>query len=338
MSPTTLFAAIVAVSILFSVGYVAVQAMRSGQPAPITPPGPTSTATDSGPSASPSQLSDLPRQIVFQNVDRDSGYARVATVSAANPGEQRSVTGLTCERVHFAGGRGLCLVPEHGLVTSYYAVVFDASYQPIHRVPLSGAPTRTRVSADGRYGVATVFVFGHSYADANFSTQTIIIDMTTGQSLGDLESYTTSRDDAPWVAEDFNFWGVTFMPDDSNEFYATLRSAGATYLVRGDVAARTMTVLQTNVECPSLSPDGTRIAYKKLIGDVLGQWRLHVLDLATMTETALAETRNIDDQAEWLDNDTVLYGDGASIWSVPSDGRGEPTLFISDALSPAIVR
>jgi Tol biopolymer transport system component len=140
------------------------------------------------------------------------------------------------------------------------------------------------------------------------------------------------------VAEDFNFWGVTFMPDDSNEFYATLRSAGATYLVRGDVAARTMTVLQTNVECPSLSPDGTRIAYKKLIGDVLGQWRLHVLDLATMTETALAETRNIDDQAEWLDNDTVLYGDGASIWSVPSDGRGEPTLFISDALSPAIVR
>jgi hypothetical protein len=275
---------------------------------------------------------------MFQNVDRDSGYARVATVNTDIPDGPRSTTDLTCERVHFAGGRGLCLVPEHGLITTYYAVIFDSAYVPLHRVALGGAPTRARVSADGRYAAATVFVFGHSYADANFSTQTIIIDTSTGQSLGDLETYVTMRDGVTWTAEDFNFWGVTFVPDDSNRFYATLRTAGTTYLVRGDVQAKTMSVVRSNVECPSVSPDGTHIVFKKLVGEVLGQWRLHVLDLESMTETALAETRNIDDQAEWLDSGTVLYGDGSDIWVVPSDGRGEPSVFISNGLSPAAVR
>ena len=87
-------------------------------------------------------------------------------------------------------------------------------------------------------------------------------------------------------SEDFNFWGVTFSAEDSNRFYATVRSAGKTYLLEGDVGERTMTVLRENVECPSLSPDGTRIAFKKLTDGLIGQWRLHVLDLATMEQTA----------------------------------------------------
>ena len=251
---------------------------------------------------------------------------------------ERSITELVCERVHYAGGRGICLVPVRGLVTTYKAVTFDPSFQPVHEIELNGAPTRARVSNDGRYGAATVFVFGHSYADANFSTETIIIDMETGTSLGHLESFTTTRDGTVWQSEDFNFWGVTFVPDDSNTFYATLRTGGRTYLVRGDVDKRTLEVLHDNVECPSVSPDGTRVAYKKLSAGLIGQWRLHVLDLDTMTETALAETRNIDDQVEWLDDETVLYGDGQHIWSVPSDGGGTPAMLIADALSPAVVR
>jgi hypothetical protein len=39
-------------------------------------------------------------------------------------------------------------------------------------------------------------------------------------------------------------------------------------------------VIHDNVECPSLSPDGTRIGYKRLIDD-RGHWGFHVLDLAT---------------------------------------------------------
>jgi hypothetical protein len=144
-------------------------------------------------------------------------------------------------------------VPERGLVSTYVALTLNADLQPIHRIPLSGAPTRARVSPDGRYGAATVFVFGHSYADANFSTQTTMIDMSSGTSLGDLEEYATTRDGATWASEDFNFWGVTFAQADSDVFYATVRSAGKTYLVEGDVEARTMRVLRENVECPSFA-------------------------------------------------------------------------------------
>jgi len=254
------------------------------------------------------------------------------------PDGPRTATGTICERVHFAAGRGLCLVPEQGLVTTYIAVTLDAGFQPLHRIPLAGAPTRARVSPDGRYGAATVFIFGHSYADANFSTQTTIIDMASGASLADLEDYTTIRDGDTWASEDFNFWGVTFAAEDGDVFYATVRSAGKTYLVEGDVGARTMRVLRENVECPSLSPDGTRIAFKKLIEGLVGQWRLHVLDLATMEETPLAETRNIDDQVEWLDDENVLYADGQDVWTVPSDGSGSARMFIAEALSPAVVR
>jgi hypothetical protein len=278
-----------------------------------------------------------PSRVVFQNIDRTTGYAHVAVQPLDGTGDQRSITDMICERVHYSAGRGICLVPVHGLVTTYKAVTFDSNFQPVHEIPLNGAPTRARVSPDGRYGVATVFVFGHSYADANFSTETILVDMDTGQSLGNVESFTTLRDGQQWSSEDFNFWGVTFSPTDSNTFYATLRSGGRTYLVRGNVEERSMEVIHEGVECPSLSPDGTRLAFKKLTAGLIGQWRLHVLDLATMTETALAETRNIDDQVEWLDNETVLYGDGQSIWSAPSDGSGTPEQFIADALSPAVV-
>jgi hypothetical protein len=84
-----------------------------------------------------------------------------------------------------------------------------------------------------------------------------------------------------------------------------------------------------------VSPDNTRIAYKKKVN---GAWRFHVLDLATMKETPLAETHSVDDQVEWLDNDRVLYGLKTDIWVVPATGRGAPQVFLPDALSPAVVR
>jgi len=62
-----------------------------------------------------------------------------------------------------------------------------------------------------------------------------------------------------FAAADFNFWGVTFARE-SNTFYA-LQTACKTYLVRGDLGLRKLTVLHENVECPSLSPDNRLIAY-----------------------------------------------------------------------------
>jgi hypothetical protein len=274
--------------------------------------------------------------VVFQNVVRDAGYVKVAVAPLDKPGD-RVVSDLTCERVHASADRGLCLVPEFGIVTRFWAVTFDAAFQPVHRLELGGIPSRARVSPDGRYGAATVFVYGHSYADGNFSTATTLIDMAAGTSLGNLEDFAVYRDGTQLQSVDFNFWGVTFARD-SNRFYATLRTDGRTYLVEGDVAARTMTVIADNVECPSLSPDNTRIAFKQFIGDPSTLWQLRVLDLATLAVSPVAESRSIDDQVEWLDDDRILYGENARTWVVPADGTGTPEMFLEDALSPAVVR
>jgi hypothetical protein len=333
-----LFALVATACLVVAISYVALAALRGpARPGSAPTLRPTAVGVASG-APTPAPSIDAAPQVMFQNVDRDDGYGQVATVPVDDADGPRTMTGLTCERVHFAADRGLCLVPVHGLVSTYDEIVFDADFRPIHRIELAGAPTRARISPDGRHGAATVFVYGHSYADANFSTQTTIIDMATATSFGDLETFTTLRDDAVWASEDFNFWGVTFWPEESDRFYATVRSSGTTHLVEGDLKTRTLRVLRENVECPSLSPDGTRIAFKKLTEGFVGQWRLHVLDLATMEETPLAETRNIDDQVEWLDDESVLYGDGQDVWTVPADGSGSPKMFIAEALSPAVIR
>ena len=68
-----------------------------------------------------------------------------------------------------------------------------------------------------------------------------------------------------------------------------------------------MQVLRENVECPSLSPDQRHLAFKSRLANGR-EWRVHVLELATMREWAIeTETRSIDDQIEWLDNGHVLY-------------------------------
>jgi uncharacterized repeat protein (TIGR01451 family) len=58
-----------------------------------------------------------------------------------------------------------------------------------------------------------------------------------------------------------------------------------------------------------------------------------------MAETPLAESRSIDDQIEWLDDQRVLYGDEeGDLWALPADGSGAPRKFMSKASSPAVVR
>ena len=101
-------------------------------------------------------------------------------------------------------------------------------------------------------------------------------------------------------------------------------------------------MVRTGVEFQSLSPDNTRIAYKHMV-DRAGMWQLRVYDLRTGTDTALtAETRSVDDQADWLDNDQVMYhitgSRGADIWVLRTDGTGPPQILREYAYSPAVVR
>ena len=275
-------------------------------------------------------------RLFFQNVVRDDGYAHISFADLDDPNGTRTIAGPICERVYVVQTGGLCLRSEFGLVTSYYADILDEELKPIGRVSLNGPPSRARISRDGRYGAATVFVFGHSYADVYFSTATTIIDMPSATIVANLEDFVVDRGGEVIKAPDFNFWGVTFAAD-ANKFYATLRTGGKTYLVEGDIQARRMRTLAENVECPSLSPDGTMVAFKKFVGQG-PTWRLHVLDLTTMAETALAEERSVDDQAEWLDNANVTYAVGEDIWTVPADGTGRASLLVAQALSPAVLR
>lgn len=245
---------------------------------------------------------------------------------------ERSSGDLACERVYYAGGHGICMgVAPSGV--DYDATIFDAKLRPQRKIALTGFPSRARVSGDGRYGAMTVFVSGDSYLESPtaFSTRTTIIAMDDGKQLGQLEQFDVTKDGKPFDAVDFNFWGVTFVPADSNRFYATLGTGGEHYLVEGDVRARTMRVLRDGVECPSLSPDGTRIAFKSRIGD--NRWRLRVLDLATLADHGVAESRSIDDQVEWLDNETLAYSDGDNVYTVPAKD-GVAQLLVRNATSP----
>ncbi len=245
---------------------------------------------------------------------------------------------LRCDRVYFTAGRGLCVGRGGGFAQGYQARVFDSRLNVLHAIGLEGIPSRARVSRDGQVGAVTMFVTGHAYAEAGtFSTQTTLIDLRTGAKIADLEQFTVSRAGRVIDAVDVNYWGVTFAPD-GDHFYATLATGGKTYLVRGSIRDRTMRTLHENVECPSLSPDGTRIAYKKRVGSGTLPWRLTVLDLKTMKETPLAERSGIDDQAEWEDDQHVLYGAGHDIREVAADGSGEPRRLRAGADSPAVVR
>jgi hypothetical protein len=245
----------------------------------------------------------------------------------------RSPGQLACQRVYYAGGRGICMgVAPSG--EEYTAAIFDSKLQVVHTIPLTGLPSRARVSADGRFGAMTLFVGGDSYVESatDFSTRTTIVDMATGKPVAPLEQFDVTKDGKPFDAVDFNFWGVTFAADP-NRFYATLATGTHHYLVEGDIAARSLRILRDGVECPSLSPDGRQIAFKSRVGKG-DNWRLHVLDVATLADHPVAETRSVDDQAEWLDDGTLAYSDGENVYTVPADGSGEEQLLVPDAASP----
>ncbi len=347
-SRVAIFAALVAGCLLLGTGWVVVAAMRDdsttstarvklvkpAEPAAAEPAA-AEPAADTGGRPAPK---GPPTGLLVRAVDPSDTPLNGHLTQVALDGGPRdaSVQPLACRRVHMAGGRGLCLMLAPS-VLDYRARIFDERFRVRHELKLNGVPSRARVSPSGRWGAFTLFVNGHSYAvDGGFSTATTIVDMESGEPVGNLEDFKAYRDGDRIEAPDVNYWGVTFAADD-DRFYATLATGGQRYLVEGSLSKQEVRVLRENVECPSLSPDENRIAYKKLVGGE-GEWRLHVLDLRTMRDTILSEPRSIDDQAEWLDGRTVLYSDGRDLFSVRADGTGKPKRLLANADSPATLR
>jgi hypothetical protein len=281
-------------------------------------------------------------RLTFVNGAAGPHRTAVASVPSAAPGSPRTATDLKCARFYAAAGTGVCLQSVPGVLKqSNRVLLLDANLRTRRTFPLAGNPSRARVSPSGRFVAWTVFVSGESYSSAFFSTRTSVLDTRTMRLTPSLETFSVVLDGKPYHASDVNFWGVSFASDDDT-FYATLNTANRTHLVRGSLSRRTMTTLAENVECPSLSPDGTRIAFKKRVLSRTALWHEYVMDLKTLRETPLAERRSVDDQATWLDDDTVAYGlptDGkvgsSDLWTVPADGTGTPRLLIRGASSPA---
>lgn len=344
-----IFLWVVGVCIVLAVGYTSWGILRASASAGLVQAQGTPQSI-----AQPSDLEAIqnqPHLVYLRQAEPPYGQVNVVGLDPDSPRGSLQ-TDLLCDRIHYAGDNGICLrydpsdpsISDPLAPPRVWVTLFGSDFKPRHRFPVDGVLSRARVSPDGKYAAFTVFATGHSYSDPNMSTATTLLDTASGESLGNLEEFEAWKDGKQYQAPEFNFWGVTFA-QDSNRFYATLRNGDTTYLIQGDVAARKLTVLHENVECPSLSPDGTRIAFKKRAAGLVHRWQLTVLDLATMQEIPLAENDGIDDQVEWLDNTRILYQKPdydppkwVSVFVVPADGSGKPKIFLPNATSPVVIR
>ncbi|MEU5696794.1 hypothetical protein [Actinosynnema sp. NPDC020468] len=270
-------------------------------------------------------------------VELGDGRSRVEEVARATP-TSRGGTELSCVRVYRAAGTTVCLKLAGPGPT--YAAEITRGGRVLKTVPLPGVPSRAKVSASGQVVSWTSFVTGDSYSvPGGFSTRTGYYDVRTNTVVESIEHFAATVEGAPLTASDINYWGLTVGSDDRT-FYATLASGGYTWLVKGDLEAKSVTSLRRDAECPSLSPDGTKVAYKKRISR-LGPWDLAVLDLATGTEKRLPGTAGIDDQATWLDDGHLAFAGVpkdarlAAIHTVPADGSAPAAMLVADATSPS---
>ncbi|MEU4195309.1 hypothetical protein AB0E69_25645 [Kribbella sp. NPDC026611] len=273
--------------------------------------------------------------LYFRNLAPGPDSGKLAAVPITDPSAPRRVGDLHCDRFAAAGGTAICLQLKPGSLPALTdLILLDANLHERHRETLNGTPSRARVSPDGKRVNWTLFVTGDSYAATGFSTRTGVYDLTTGHLVKTIEELAVFVDGKRYFASDVNFWGITFAAD-GNRFYVTMASKGTTYLIEADYRTYRGTAIAKNVECPSLSPDGRRIAYKEKVAK--GEWRLAVLDLTTR-ELTHPDSRSIDDQPVWQGNSTLLYPVRNStgtldLWSVGL--ATAPRLLVAQATSPS---
>ena len=77
--------------------------------------------------------------VVFRSL---AHRGQVVISAAGRPAAAPTPTALHCDRVYFAGGRGLCLVRGGGFAAGYRAEVFGPDLRVRHALGVTGVPSR----------------------------------------------------------------------------------------------------------------------------------------------------------------------------------------------------
>ena len=289
-----------------------------------------------------------PGSVLVVNRVPGDDYGRLAV---RNPDGSRELFDRRCMRVHVAGDRGVCLSQDESVFApAFRTEFFDLSTAdlPEIRSYASPLPSRARMTPDGSRASTTGFVSGSSYADIGGETETIVIfdEVEQASGLVGLVQFEVLGDDAKYQAADRQFWGVTFT--DTDRFHVTGYFGDEPEILTGSFDSKTLEPTGYLGSCPSISPDGRHLVFKETLDD--GDYALTAVDLTTGEQWTLGETRSVDDQVEWLDNDTILYAihpdgdDGTDvqpqfdIWMLDIAPGSEPELFLPAADSPAVLR
>ena len=237
------FAVLVAGCVLLSGAYVAWAALR----------GETGAA-----GASASQLAAITSGPFVTFLTSTSGlgpYDELAVAPLANP-ERRLLVGQRCDRVAMTGDVGICVRhTSRALDARFKTHYFDRSFTRVGSGRGLGIPSRARVSPSGKLAAVTSFRSGHSYdTSGGFSTQTVIYAAPSGKPVVTLEAMHVFKDGKTFEPENRNFWGVTFA--DDRHFFATMGTGKQTFLVRGDLADRTLRTVHRTSSAPLSRPTG----------------------------------------------------------------------------------
>ena len=289
--------------------------------------------------AAPTSTVD-PSQIALAFINRVPGD-EYGLVGYIDPQGERHITELECSRLDLNDRGGICLSATAGLGGTGRGVILDASLEPSLRFGVN-EPSRAAVSPDGSVVAWTGFSLGHSYLNSGefaTTTQLISVDRSIGVNLETV--FTTYRDGVEVDDFDRNYWGVTFV--DNDLFYATLGLGDGTSIVEGRVSTSRIDVAFDKATCPEVSPDGATIVAKERRGDF---FQVISIDVASGTRRDLGETRSVEDQVEWSDDDTILYalpnldeGTDAQpvfdVYALDVAPGSEPRLVVPFADSPA---
>lgn len=142
-------------------------------------------------------------------------------------------------------------------------------------------------------------------------------------------------------SEDQNYWGTTYI--DNQTFYATVGFEGQTNLVFGDVRTGRLDIVHENASCPEVSPNGSTIVAKEQRDQ---SFQLVAINAATGERRDLNDARSVDDQVEWVDDNTIVYGlpnpdagttgqPALDIWVLNVNDGSAPRLLLAFADSPA---